>query len=333
MALHAVVLAGGTGSRLWPRSTPDSPKQFQAVLADRTLLQLAVERAALTADDVWVVTDERYVPTVRSLVPDVPAGRVLGEPAPRGTLGAVLLAAAAIGATDPEAVLALLPSDHLCEDEPQLGAAIRRVAGHLGGRAIGLVASPSATVHPAFGHVRPGEVVDLDGAVTVARVGGYVEKPGPDAVLDGGPWLRNLGIVIGRASALLGAAPPGFAEAAARVAGAEPGGVEAWAALPAERIEDAVLPVASDLLVACAPLEWVDVGTWPALFEHAERTGEGNLVDGPVTAVDAAGNVVMTTGAPVAVIGVRDLLVVVTPEQVVVCHRDRSDRIVASLGD
>jgi mannose-1-phosphate guanylyltransferase len=330
MALHAVVLAGGTGTRLWPLSTPENPKQFQRVLSPRPLLNLAVEKARQVAgDNVWVVTDAVYAPVVRALAPDVAADHVLSEPLPRGTLGAVALAAAAIGRHDPEGIVALLPSDHVCDDPARLARAIRALAPELGPRDIGLVATPTAIVNPAFGHVKPGAVVVEDDGVRVCGVAGYVEKPRSADELAGGPWLRNMGLVIGHSQALLDSVGPHWRAAAEGVNDRTPGGLEQWAALTADRVEDAVLPHSEALVVAQVDVEWLDVGTWPALFEHVDASPTGNVVEGPVTTVDAGGNVVLSTGTPVAVAGVKGLLVVVTGDQVLVCDRSLADQVSA----
>jgi mannose-1-phosphate guanylyltransferase len=330
MALHAVVLAGGTGTRLWPLSTPENPKQFQRVLSPRPLLNLAVEKARQVAgDNVWVVTDAVYAPVVRALAPDVAADHVLSEPLPRGTLGAVALAAAAIGRHDPEGIVALLPSDHVCDDPARLARAIRALAPELGPRDIGLVATPTAIVNPAFGHVKPGAVVVEDDGVRVCGVAGYVEKPRSADELAGGPWLRNMGLVIGHSQALLDSVGPDWRAAAEGVNDGTPDGLDRWAALTADRVEDAVLPHSEALVVAQVDVEWLDVGTWPALFEHVDASPTGNVAEGPVTTVDAGGNVVLSTGTPVAVAGVKGLLVVVTGDQVLVCDRSLADQVSA----
>jgi mannose-1-phosphate guanylyltransferase len=314
MGLHAVVLAGGTGSRLWPLSTPENPKQFQPVLSSKPLVNQAIDRAHLVAgDNVWVVTDATYAP-------------VLAEPQPRGTLGAVLLAAAAVRRVDPEGVLALLPSDHLCPDGPQLARAIRTLAPVLGARDIGLVATPTVVINPAFGHVRPGGALVTDDGVRICSVDDYVEKPQSAEELGGGTWLRNMGLVIGHGKALLDAAEPAWVAAAEAIVDGASDGLALWDALTVERIEDAVLPQSSALVVAEVEVDWIDVGTWPALFEHVDAAPTGNVVDGPVHTIDARGNVVVTTGRPVAVAGLKDVLVVVTEDQVLVCDRNLADQ-------
>jgi mannose-1-phosphate guanylyltransferase len=234
-------------------------------------------------------------------------------------------------AEDPDGVLALLPSDHLCQDEARLAAAIRLLVDHLGPAAIGLVATPTTVVAPAFGHVRPGPAVASGHAGEIAPVAGYVEKPRSAADLGEGSWLRNMGIVVGRARTLLDAAPAPVAEAAIGLVAGDTGALDAWAALDADRIEDVVLPGNRALMVASTPVEWIDVGTWPALFERADVEPSGNLTDGVVTVTAGTGNVVMSTGAQVAAIGVDDLLIVSTPEQVLVCAREYADRVRAVL--
>jgi mannose-1-phosphate guanylyltransferase len=256
---------------------------------------------------------------------------VLAEPAPRGTLGAVTLAAAAVQATDPDGLLVVLPSDHLCHDEPRLAGAIQMLTRHLGADSIGLVATPTTVVRPAFGHVSPGPLLEASDIGQIASVVGYVEKPGSAEELPDGPWHRNMGIVIGHARTLLEAAPHAVAQAAERLVAGDAGAPGAWESLIADRIEDAVLPRSESLLVACVDIDWIDVGTWPALFERADAEPSCNLTDGAVTVADATRNVIVSTGSPVAAIGVHDVLIVVTPEQVVVCDRQHADRIQAIL--
>jgi mannose-1-phosphate guanylyltransferase len=317
---------------MWPRSTPESPKQFQTIFADRPLFTLAVERGTRIADDrVWVVTDARYAETVRGLAPRLDPRKVLAEPAPRGTLGAVTLAAAAVHATDPDGLLVLLPSDHLCHDEPRLAGAIQMLARHLGADSIGLVATPTTVVRSAFGHVSPGPLLEVSDVGQIASVVGYVEKPGSAMELPDGPWHRNMGIVIGHARTLLEAAPPAVKQAAERLMAGDAGATRAWNSLVADRIEDVVLPRSESLIVACVNIDWIDVGTWPALFERADAEPSRNLTDGAVTTADSTGNVIVSTASPVAAIGVHDVLIVVTPEQVVVCDRQHADRIQAIL--
>jgi mannose-1-phosphate guanylyltransferase len=165
----------------------------------------------------------------------------------------------------------------------------------------------------------------------IAPVVGYVEKPGSADELPDGPWHRNMGIVIGHARTLLEAVPPAVAQAAERLVAGDAGAPGAWRSLIADRIEDVVLPRSESLIVACVNIDWIDVGTWPALFECADAEPSRNLTDGAVTTADSTGNVIVSTASPVAAIGVHDVLIVVTPEQVVVCDRQHADRIQAIL--
>jgi mannose-1-phosphate guanylyltransferase len=142
--------------------------------------------------------------------------------------------------------------------------------------------------------------------------------------------------VVGHGRALLDSAGPEWTAAAESVIDAQRAGAdgsaphdgfERWAARRADRFEDAVLPRSSALVVARADVEWLDVGTWPALFEGVDASPGGNVVDGPVTALDAGGNVVVSTGTPVVVAGVKNVLVVVTGDQVLVCDGAMADQV------
>jgi mannose-1-phosphate guanylyltransferase len=328
MTLHAVVLAGGTGSRLWPFSTPAHPKQFQPILSDLPLVRLAVERARrIAGDNVWVVTDAKYVEQARDLCAGVAPERVLGEPSPKGTLGAVLLAAAAVAASDPDGVLVVLPSDHVVEDEDEIARTARALVPQIVEDAIGLIATPVSAMHPAFGHVRPGTKAHGDASGCVWEVAGYIEKPDPDAPIAGGPWHRNMGIVIGRAAHLATLDGATSADAATSVIEGGSASNDAWAEIVSQRIEDAVLPTCTSLLVGVASVAWTDVGTWGALFERVDASDSAGVHSGAGSSRSSTGNVVLSSAQPVHVIGIDDALVVCTPEMVVVCARHAVDRL------
>lgn len=331
MSVHGVVLAGGSGRRLWPVSIPERPKQLQAIFSRKPLVSLAVDRAISVAgiERTWVVTDERYASEVRRLVDPVAHDHVLVEPSAGGTLGAIALAGAAIASADPVATVVVLPSDHICRTEALLAEAVSLVVSHVGANQIGLIATPTSQVNPHLGHVRAGQVKAQTKDVSLAVVDRYIEKPSNDDALGMGHWLRNMGIVVAKVPLLakaIGSARWSLATQLAAGADIDP---SAWTALGIKRFEDVVLPRAPEMLVAQAEIVWADIGTWPTVFDSVPDTdGRENRVCGDVQLVDTRACVAIATDRPVMLLGLDDVLVVSTPDRVVVCARSHLGQLI-----
>jgi mannose-1-phosphate guanylyltransferase/mannose-6-phosphate isomerase len=352
--MYAVILAGGGGTRLWPLSRPDRPKPFLPLLGERTLLRATFDRlvpALLGPGDVSVVTDRRYAPLVMEELPELDRSQVLGEPAGRNTAAAIAYAAAAIQ-RPPGDVMLVLPADHLIGDEEAFRALLRDAAAVATGGPPGSGAPPLVTLGIAptgpetgYGYIvaagpRPGAA----GAFDVAR---FVEKPSVDAAaaLLAGPasvaW--NAGIFAWRRDAIQAAlaahAPDilGAVETGVRATPGDPTALDrAYATLRASSIDYAVMEPASrsgDVAMLRAEVGWSDLGSWAALRDA--------LVAGALAAGEPAGVVgfgarrdrgsestlVMSGSRLVVTIGLRDTIVVDTPDALLVCAADRSQEV------
>ena len=335
---HALILAGGSGTRLWPYSTASLPKQLVPMLGGRSLLDIAVERATtvVPAERVWLGAGEQLrsaVGSVAGLRPD----RLILEPSGRDTLPAVALGCATILATDPDAVVAVLTADHLIEPVASFGETLEQ----------GFVlaeSSPSTLVtfgvvpdfaSTGFGYLELGEA--LDGAARVVST--FREKPDLPAAtgfLDAGPerYLWNSGMFVWRASTLL-AAVAAFAPTTAQlVQKVVDGDASAWDAIEKLSIDYGVMEPASvsaDFTVAALPLSarWLDVGSWPAYGDAIGRDEDGNALAGRAVVLDAR-DCVVTSSDPdhlVAVVGVSGLVVVHTPTATLVVPADQAQRV------
>ncbi len=344
----AVVPAGGAGTRLWPLSRADHPKFLLDLTGSgRTLLQATVDRLTpLTADRVVVVTGAAHAAAVRDQLPGLAPDRVLAEPAPRDSMAAIGLAAAVVERLDPDAVIGSFAADHVIPDVGAFHAAVREAvevarAGHL----VTLGVEPT---HPAtgFGYIRAGE--PLPGFPTARRAVEFVEKPDAEraeAYVASGEYRWNAGMFVVRATTLLDLLARWHPELASglREIAADPSRLDAvWPGLTKIAIDHAVAEPAADaghVVVVPAPFAWDDVGDFASLSSLLpDAAGPVTVLgdDGDVTVVDAEGLVVAAGGRRVAVVGLEDVVVVDTPDAVLVTTRARAQdvkKVVDALKD
>jgi mannose-1-phosphate guanylyltransferase/mannose-6-phosphate isomerase len=338
-----VILAGGSGTRLWPVSRAAFPKHLVELTGSQSLLQATAERVLRTApaDRVITITAASQAVLVRrQLQACAPAltENLLLEPLPRNTAAAVGLAALhAARKWGGSALLWICASDHLILDSDRLLEAVRLGAvaarsGHL--VTFGITPSRAET---GFGWIEAGEALGQAPGVHVVRR--FVEKPPraeAEAMLAAGGHCWNSGMFLMRADAVLGelrrfepALVTGLEEIAARMA-AGPGGEippELFAALPSLPIDKAVMERSDRVaMVPCDP-QWSDIGSWRALWELAPHDAAGNAVAGDVLLQDAHNNLVKAEHRLVALAGVRDLAVIETPDAVLVADKERGEPI------
>lgn len=332
-----VILSGGSGTRLWPLSRGDRPKQLLALTAAETMLQLTARRCppgtrfapplivanALHADLIEAQLDSAGV---------FPAALIL-EPVARNTAPAIALAAIT---ADPDAILLVMPSDHVITDVDAFHAAI---AAALPVVADGWLATFGITPdapETGYGYICRGEPI-ADG---VFRVDRFVEKPDrstAERYLAEGCYAWNGGIFLFRADAYLAAleahAPAILAAAREAIGKAERAGgrilpdAAAFGASPSDSIDYAVMEKADRVAVAPADMGWSDVGSWDALHMLATRDAADNAHEGEVVAIDTSGCLIRSTGPLVAAVGISDLIVVATSDAVLVLPRGSSQDV------
>jgi mannose-1-phosphate guanylyltransferase len=354
---HAVIMAGGSGTRLWPLSRAARPKQLLDVVADetggtRSLLAEAFARlrTVLPAERIWVCTAARYGPQVRAALPELHPERLVLEPVARDTANAVGLTAALVADVDPEAELAVVSADHVMRPVARFAAALQSAYAALAVRPDALVTLGISPRSPAtgFGYVRRGAPTEVPG---VAEAASFREKPDratAEAYLASGEYLWNSGMFVWRARTVLDALAehlPETADGLARIVAVTPG--EARAAALAEifptlqkiSVDYAVLePAAAEpgrVLVVDLDVDWLDVGSWPALAHTLESDDQGNAIRGLAVVVDGSGNIVFSDdpGHLVALVGVRDSVVVHTADVTMVCPVADAERVKALLAE
>jgi mannose-1-phosphate guanylyltransferase len=337
---YAVVMAGGSGTRFWPRSRVRVPKQLLPIVGRRSMLQDTVARLppVVPARRVLVVTGQLQARAVRRQLPALAAGHVLVEPQGRNTAAAIALAALSIARRDPRAVMAVLPADHAVGDVRAFRADLR-LALDVAARTDALVTLGIRPTHPetGYGYIRPA----ADGARgRVARVAAFIEKPNlarARALVAEKGTLWNAGIFAWRVATILAALRallPAVVEplAAALRAGSARALRAAYRRVPSVSIDHGVLERATDVRVVRARFPWSDVGSWAAVAALRAGTAPGsangrNAVRGRALPLDSRGCLVDSPERLVALVGVEDLVVVDSPDAVLVCRKDRTQDV------
>jgi len=330
-------MAGGAGTRFWPRSRARVPKQLLSIVGARTMLAETVARLRppFARRDVLIVTVRAHARAVRSALPGLGRDAVLVEPVGRNTAAAIALAALHVARRHPRATMLVLPADHAIGDVRTFRADVR--AGLVLAERTGALVTfgvPPTRPETGYGYIRPGRAVSGAGR-RAAWVERFIEKPDrarAEALLRGGGVLWNAGIFAWRVDAILAALhrhAPAVVEPLAAAAGR--GGralARAYRRLPAVSIDTGVLERAADVAVVRTRFPWSDVGSWAAVEPFWRTAGNGrNAVRGRALPIDSRGCVVDSADRLVALVGVEDLVVVDAPDAVLVCRKDRAQDV------
>jgi mannose-1-phosphate guanylyltransferase len=336
-----VILSGGSGTRLWPMSTPKMPKQMLALTADETMLQLTAQRAQgprFTAPIVVANAQHADLVDAQLAAVSATAQALILEPVGRNTAPAIALAA--LAAESPAAPLLVMPSDHVILDVPAFHAAIEAALPLVEqGWLVTFGIDPHAP-ETGYGWIRIGE--EISGGVH--RVAKFVEKPPRDAaeaMLAAGDHAWNGGIFLFRADAYLGALalhqPDILAACQQAMDAARREGqriypdAAAFAAAPSDSIDYAVMEKADRVAVVPVKMGWSDLGSWDALHEISDVDSDGNSHQGEVIAIDTANCLVRSDGARIAMVGVEDLIVVASGTDILILPRGRSQEVKALI--
>ncbi len=339
---HAVILAGGRGARFWPRSRKRTPKQLLPVVGGSTLLQQTVNRlrGLVPPERVWVYTNGLLRPAVMRQLPDVPAEQIVAEPARRNTAPCIGLAARMLLRRDPDAVMGVFPSDHLIENERAYRAILKRAAAAAASDKLLVLGIEPRWAETGYGYIEfpQGTAAGAEIPVDVIR---FHEKPKPqdaERFVRAGNFFWNSGQFVWRARALSDALEqflPSTSRTIDRIVSASPKDFDEslaahYAACEDISVDYGILEKSGNIAgFATAGLGWNDVGSWQALYSLLPKDKDGNAARTPAFFQKAAGNFIDAPGKCAALLGVNDLIVVDTPDALLICPRSEAQKVSA----
>ena len=346
--LHAVIMAGGYGTRFWPASRSALPKQLLNLVGERTMIQETLARVTglLSPKDSLVVTNESLVDAIRLQLPELPPQAVIGEPCKRDTAPCVGLAAAIVARDDREATMIVMPSDHVIRDTPAFHSALRHAADLVERDPTQIVTFGIRPSYPAesFGYIERGEPLESNDSSTAEiaayRVKMFREKPSAEIAkqyLAAGGFYWNSGIFVWKANTILAALAkhePAMHEHIQAIAAsygsesfAETLATE-FAKIQGKSIDYAVMEKYKNVAVIEAPFDWDDVGNWRSLTRQRGTDDAGNTVIGRHLAVNSSGCIVRSSDEHLVVtLGMEDCIVVHTPDATLVARKHDEEAI------
>ena len=328
----AVILAGGSGERFWPLSTPERPKQFLRVFGGASLIRQAVSRldGLVSPKDVFVVTAKNLVVATRKELPEIPKSNILGEPMRRDT-GAAVALGVGLAASDTDPVIGFFSSDQMVANPKAFRKVVAKAAAIARRKSV-IVTLGIKPTYPAtcFGYISP-------------KTRTFVEKPDAKTAkkyVKAG-YLWNAGMFIARASTFRGAFAA-HAPELERLTRFETGGTDRtdgtrsrsvvitsgslakfYSALPKISFDYAVMEKSKNVEVVPGDFGWDDVGSFAAFDKYFPHDSRGNVREGPCTVVEADGNICVARSARISLLGVKNLVVVTTPDSVLVADKSR----------
>ncbi|MFZ5814029.1 MAG: mannose-1-phosphate guanylyltransferase [Bacillota bacterium] len=337
-SVYAVIMAGGSGERLWPKSRHSFPKQFVTLYGNRSLLQHTYDRLRkwLPPDHIGVVAGERHAKLVAEQLPELPAENLLLEPVPRDTAACAGFAAAWVQKQEEEAVMILLPSDHLILDDAAfrhtLDEAVRVALSTDGLVTLGIRPTRPET---GYGYIEVGEPLPGREAHRVTR---FKEKPNLSTAIEfltTGRFLWNSGIFIWRAAALRREIARLLPELGEALAAMDPVPRERFQAtmarlfpgLPKHSVDRGLLERSDRVFVVPGTFGWDDLGSWLSLERIRQSDANGNCLNGPVVAEECSNLIVEAGERLLVAYGVQDLVLVDAEDYVLAVHRSKAQEM------
>ena len=348
-SIAVVIPAGGGGTRLWPRSRQETPKQFLDIVSERTMLQETTDRVhgLVPPERLYVITNARHADAVRAQLQGVPPGNIVGEPEGRDSAPAIGLMAAILEKTQgPDTVMATLPADHVIPNDAQFRALLKAAAEVAADGYLVTLGIPPTGPDVGFGYIQSGDTIreQTEAGVPVYLVRQFKEKPKREIAeqyLRDGGYFWNAGMFIVSVKALrelykthLPQMEEGFARIVA-VHGTdefEPTLRAIFPTLEKVSVDYGIAEKADKVAVIPADIGWNDVGSWERLAEVLHSAGRhdettGNIVVGHHTGVDTHGSLIYSPDRLIATIGLEDIIVIDTPDATLICPKSRSEDV------
>ncbi len=341
-SIYALILAGGSGERFWPLSRRTRPKQLLRLVSDRTLLEETIARldGLVPPERILILTNVEQEKSVRDLLKRFPKENIVAEPSKRDTAAAVALGAGWVAARDHAATMLVLPADHVIKDREAFQETITTAAAAAQetGALVTIGIKPTWAC-PGFGYIEQGDAVRLrsESKIAVHRVVRFREKPNIDlaeSFLRKGNFRWNAGMFVWSVPTVLSEFnrhAPELADFISQVRSPKNLGKilgERFSGLPRISFDYAIMEKADRVLVVEASFDWDDVGSWQAVARYFKKDAHGNAANLALTALDSSDNIIFNDGdTAIALLGVRNLIVVRTADALLICHRHEAERI------
>jgi mannose-1-phosphate guanylyltransferase len=334
---YALIMAGGGGTRLWPLSRKNRPKQVLPLTEERTMFQVTVERVRniFPPDHIYIVTGRELASSMQDIAPEIPSRNFIIEPTGRDSGPAAGLGTAIIAERDPEAVIAVLSADHHIANEQRFCLALECAygfaeQGHL--ITLGIEPSYAAT---GFGYIQRGDVIAQCGDFTMYQSRRFTEKPDEttaQAFIASGLYSWNAGIFIWKASQALAEfqrQQPDMYNQLTQIAAAPDHIDQIWKSIKKISLDYAIMEGAKNIAIIPVEIGWSDIGTWATLFDVLKRDEYGNATrsttDGHIQ-IDTHDTLIVSDKM-VVTIGIDNLVIVETKDAILVCHKDRAQDV------
>ncbi len=345
--IHAVIMAGGSGTRFWPVSRNHNPKQMLSLFGERTMIQATVDRlSGMSAkEDILIVTNQRLVNDIRTQLPELPESSVIGEPCKRDTAPCIGLAARMIVEKDPDGIMVVMPADHVIQPDSAFQSAIEHAVEVVKNSEDqkGIVTFGIKPTFPAeiYGYVeRTGDNIAEANQPATFCVENFREKPDAltaEKFVQSGNFYWNSGIFIWKAQTILDALEKyeptmhGHIETIGKAIGTDQFASvldKEFHAIEGTSIDYAVMENYTPIFVVEAPYEWDDVGNWPAIARLRGSDDSGNTIAGKNLNIDSKNCIVYGSDDHLVVtVGLEDCIVVHTPDATFVAHKDSENKI------
>ena len=340
MKKTALIMAGGRGERFWPKSRKNLPKQFLSLTDDgKTMIQLTVERILpqVAMEDIYIATNRDYKRLVREQLPDLPEENILCEPVGRNTAPCIGLGAVHMAKKYGDAVMIVLPSDHLIKYNSIFLSAVSDACAvaEQGDNLVTLGITPDAP-ETGYGYIKFDPSRTSGRALAVER---FVEKPDLETAkeyLASEQYLWNSGMFIWKVSSILGDLEKHLPDTYAGLVRIQqaigtPAQEEVlereFQAFQSVSIDYGVMEKAKDIYILSGSFGWDDVGSWLAIERHRTSNEFGNVLSGDIVAIDTTDCIIQGEGKLIATVGLEDLIVVDSPDATLICKKDRAGDI------
>jgi len=336
--LYAVVMAGGEGTRFWPRSRHKRPKQLLDIVGSESMIQQTVGRITplIPEERIFIVSNEVHINELKSHIPHIPDNNIVVEPVGKNTAPAIGLTSLYIRRIDPEAILVVLPSDHLIEKEKIFQKTIED-AGLIAQRGDYLITIGMKVISPetGYGYIQIGDPIG-DG---LYKVEAFVEKPCKEKAqefMDSGGYLWNSGIFIWRVDLIMEMIERYLPDLYAGLMDIDKAiGTKnerrtihsVYSSLEGISIDFGILEKARNVVVIPSDFGWNDLGSWTALDSIFKKGPHGNIEQAKHVSIDTTNTIVYSPRKLIATIGIKDLIIVETEDALLVCHKERAQDV------